>query len=177
MNLHFTFRRILVLSFIIIVMISATNIAVQARNYSMLYSSLSQLQFTLSDLSLRNDTVIGPNLSVQVDAKNPIDYAGLEASKMTFGTYFVSGNSSLFQQDPIAQFFTINQPLGAKSSTTWRITVRIVTSQADQISSFQNSHPGPIIAPTAGVVVVSSSFLDRTGNPPQYLIRQNLTLT
>jgi len=177
MNLHFTFRRVLVWVFIIIVVISATNIVVQARNYTMLYSSLSQLQFTLSNLSLKNDPVIGPNLSVQVEEKNPIDYAGLEASKITFGTYFVSGNSSLFQQDPIAQFFTINQPLGAKSSTIWTITVRIVVSQADQISSFRSSHPGPIIAPTVSVIVVSSSFLDRTGNPPQYLIRQNLTLT
>ncbi len=177
MNLHFTFRRILVWAFMIIVLISATNIAVQARNYTMLYSSLSQLQFTLSDLSLKNDTIIGPNLSVQVEGKNPIDYAGLEASKMTFGTYFVSGSSSLFQEDPIAQFFTINQPLGAKSSTIWTITVRIVESQADQISGFRSLHPGPIIAPTVAVVLVSSSFLDRTGNPPQYLIRQNLTLT
>ena len=161
----------------VIVVISATNIVVQARNYSMLYSSLSQLHFTLSNLSLKNDAVIGPNLSVKVEGNNPIDYAGLEASKITFGTYFVSGDSTLFTQDPIAQFFTINQPLGARSSTIWTITVRIVASQADQISSFQNSHPGPIIAPTTSVVVVSSSFLDRTGNPQQYLIRQNLTLT
>jgi hypothetical protein len=177
MNLHFTFRQMLAWAFVIIVVISATNIAVEARSYSMLYSSLSQLQFTLSNLSLKNDTVIGPNISVQVDGYNPIDFAGLEASKITFGTYFVSGNSTLFQQDPIAQFFTINQPLGAKSSTIWTITVRIVASQADQISYFRNLHLGPIIAPTTSVVVVSSSFLDRTGNPPQYLIRQNLTLT
>lgn len=177
MKLHFTLRRVLVWAFIIIVVISATNIAVQARNYSMLYSSLSQLQFTLSNLSLKNDTVIGPNLSVQVDIKNPVDYAGLEASKITFGTYFVSDNSALFQQDPIAQFFTINQPLAAKSTTIWTITVRIVASQAGQISSFRSSHPAPIIAPTVIAVVISSSFLYRTGNPPQYLIRQNLTLT
>lgn len=176
MNLHFTTKRTLRVAFLIIVVASAANIAVQARTYSQLYLSLSQLQFTLSGLSLKNDTAIGPNLSVQANVHNPVDVVGLQASKITFGTYFVSGNETLFKNDPIAEFFTINRPLPAASSTTLTITVRIIQSQADMISMFQKTH-GLITAPTVVVVLVSSLFLDRTGNPAQYFITQNLTLT
>ncbi|HZY93969.1 MAG TPA: hypothetical protein VFE98_03800 [Candidatus Bathyarchaeia archaeon] len=176
MNVHLN-PNWLVWGFVALTAVSAVNIGVQANSYLTLYSSIGRLQFALSGVFLRNDTFTGPNVSVQLNATNPTDYSGLQLSKVSFMTYFVAGNSTLFGSPPILNAMNVGKPLAAHSSLVWTIVTPIDARGAALISSFKNDHGGDVIAPTQVAVLVSSPFLDATGNQAEYRLVQNLTLT
>jgi hypothetical protein len=170
-------RQFLVLTFILGAVISAANFALQTRGYLLLYRSLNELQFNLYDMSLRNDTVNGPNLSVQLKITNPVAYSGLEVADVDIQVYFVSRNYTLLHDYPIIERFPLHANLGPQSSLIWPVIVRLIPSQFASISSFKTAHNNTAIAPTNVFVIVSSLLLYRTGNIGQYSLRDNLTVT
>lgn len=177
MNLHLKMRQFLVLTFILVTVISAANFALQTRGYLLLYRSLNELQFNLYDMSLRNDTVNGPNLSVQLNITNPVAYGGLHVADVDIQVYFVSKNYTLLHDYPITERFPLHASLSPQSSFIWPVIVRLIPSQFTSILSFKTAHNNTAIAPTYVVVIVSSLLLYRTGNIGQYSVQNNLTVT
>jgi hypothetical protein len=177
MKLQLKTRRLIPGIFVILSAASAINLVLASRDYLLLYTSLSQLQFTISKLSLQGAIANETSILLQLEADNPVDYGGLRPTRVTISTYFVSGNSSLFDRIPVARSWMINQTLAPHMMTVWIFPVTLNSQNATSLSTFYNAHNGIVTAKTFSVVSVSS-FLDMvTGSPSFFQENKNITLT
>ena len=177
MKLQLKTRRLIPWIFVLLSAASAINLVVGSRDYLLLYASLGQLQFTISKLSLQGAIANETSIALQLEANNPVDYSGLRPTRFTFSTYFVSGNSSLFDRIPVADSWMINQTLAPHTSTIWVFGVTLNPQNATSISTFYNAHNGVVTAKALFVVSVST-FLDMvTGSPSFFQENKNITLS
>ncbi len=113
---------------------SAIFIAAASVNYSKLYPALSHLDVGVSAISFGN------GLTAQIFVSNPVDYTGLSAASAGIQLYFLSGNSSLYQNSTITDSIYFNTRIAPSENTTLSWTLRLSTVQTSALTNFYQTH-------------------------------------
>jgi hypothetical protein len=177
MKLYLDRRKLLVGAFIAMVAVSSVNLILEGRDYLLMYTSLDQLQFTLSSLVLQEGGSSGAVVMAQVRADNSVDYGGLKVTVFVLSTFFFSDNASLFQKRPLIMNL-FKQVLDADKATIWNLAITLNPQNATSLISFYHAHGGNVTGDVALSAEVTTAFFDAvTGNFVPYNEQQNVTLT
>jgi hypothetical protein len=134
---------------------------------------MQQLQFTVSRMSLQQNQ---QSILVQVTCDNPVDYGGLTVIQVHISTYFEYSSGTLFQNNSLQQYLSINQPLAPNGLTTWVFGLPLNPTNASSIAHYKETYGTLTANVTLGVIVSSFLYLV-TGAGTGYTEQQNVTLT
>ena len=176
MKVQFDSRSFLVGVFIFLTAASTVIFVVEARGYSLLYDSMSRVQFTLPRGYLQSPASNGASIIMEVKGDNPIDYGGLYVTEFVLLIYFTSSNSSLFRDNPLEKVSAINQAIAPHGLTLWNLTISLGLQDAMSITSFNNAYGGNVSANAFVQLVVTSNLLQAIGSFGKYPATGNLTL-
>ena len=177
MNLHFDRRRVLPWVFVALAATLSVNLALGSRQYWLLYSSLQQLGFTITQVSLQSPGASMTSIQTIVRADNPVDYSGLTVTLISVTTYFHSDGSSLFEQRPVGGGGVISRSLSPHTVQDFTLVITLNQQNATSLSHFFTAHNGNITADSSLYVSVSSYLTTLSGSATAYTVQQNVTLT
>lgn len=160
---RWSFRRVLVLVFTILSMVSVVYISVASANYLNYYPSLGSIDQQISSVVYRRDAVSNQTSIVShIIVDNPTDYSGFKVKlfdlKIHFSSSVSSSNTTLFTIYPLTGSQSINKPLPPHSQMSGDVLVIPPPEQAAQLADF-NATNYPLIAHCSLTVDVST-FLD-----------------
>src|SRR5690349_14479444 len=177
MKLYFERRKLLVWAFVGMVFVSSINLVLVTNDYLLMYSSINQLQFKLTNMILQENGPGHATVLAQIRVDNPVNYGGLMLRNLDVSTYFESDNTTLFQKyHPLGTL--ANQVLAPESSTIWNVTIPLTPQNATSLHSFYQAYGAGTIAVSFLSAEVTTLFLDQvTFNPALFQLQQNMTLT
>jgi hypothetical protein len=176
MKLYTDTHRLAVWVIIVVIAASSINLIAESREVLLLYTSIRDLQFTLSNMLFQRNTT-GAVILAELRADNPVDYGGLKATQVSFSAYFSSDSSSVFEANPLVWGSIISSTLPPHNSATWNFTVQLNPQNATALSSFYNAHNQDVTAKASFRVIVTTTFLNAFAGTVFYQEQQNLTLT
>jgi hypothetical protein len=177
MNLHFDSRRVLPWVFVVLAATLSVNLVLGTRQYWLLYSSLEQLGFTVTQMSLQSSSGNMTNILTVVKADNPVDYSGLTVTLISVTTFFHSDGFSLFEQKPVGGGGVISRTLAPHNAQNFTLIISLNQQNATSLSSFYRNHSGNITADSSLYASVSSYLTTLSGSATAYTTQQNVTLT
>ena len=177
MNFHFETRRVLPWVFVVLAATLSVNLVLGSRQYWLLYSSLEQLGFSVTQMSPESTGGNITSILTVVTANNPVDYGGLTVTLMSVTTFFHSGGLSLFEKRPVGGGGVISRTLAPHNVQNFTLTLSLNQENATSLSSFYKDYRGNITADSSLYVSVSSYLTTLSGSATAYTIQQNVTFT
>ncbi len=177
MNFHLNSHRLLSWAFIVLATASGVNLVIGGRQYWLLYSSLDQVQFSISHMTLQSPVGNVASILTVVKADNPVDYSGLTISLVSISAFFLSNGSSLFQGKPLGGGGVTSRALAPHTVETWNLTITLNPQNTTSLYSFYNAHGQKITADSSLYVSVSSYLTIVSGSATTYAVQQNVTLS
>lgn len=177
MNFHVDSRRVLAWVFVVLTTTMGANLVIVGRQYWLLYSSLEQVQFSISRMTLQSPIANMASILTTVKADNPVDYGGLTVTQISISAFFLSNGSSLFQESPIGGGGIARQAIAPHTAETWTLTITLNPQDTTSLYSFYNVHGRNITTDSTLYVSVSSYLTALSGIPILYQVQQNLTLS
>ncbi len=177
MNFHVNSRRLLPWVFVVLATTLGLNLLIVSREYWLLYSSLDQVGFSISRMTLQSPIGDMASILAIVKADNPVDYGGLTVTQVSMSAFFLSNGSSLFQEEPLGGGGATRQALASHTTETWTLTITLSPQDTTSLYSFYNAHLENITADSTLYVSVSSYLTILSGTPTLYEEQQNLTLS
>jgi hypothetical protein len=171
-------HKLAVWAFLVVAMVGSINLIAESRDTLLLFDSIKQVAFTLSNMTLHaNDTGGSAVILMELRAENPVDYGGLTIAEVSISYYFFSGNASIFRGNSLGGGWNLNRALAPHGSSTLDFTLRLGTENSTSLYSFYEAHNRSITADASFQVLLNTSFLSVFTGPTLYQRQQNLTLT
>ena len=177
MNFHVNSHRLLSWVFVVLAATLGVNLVIVSRQYWLLYSSLEQVEFSISGMTLQSPIGNMGSILTTVKANNPVDYGGLTVTQVSISAFFLSNGSSLFQEAPLGGGRVTRQALAPHTAETWTLTITLNPQDTTSLYSFYNVHGRNITTDSTLYVSVSSYLTALSGIPILYQVQQNLTLS
>ena len=178
-------RVILGWALILIATGSGVNLIIVARDYQLAYLSLNKLDLAVSRVTLQNDSSSMASIIVEINANNPVDFAGLKATQAFVSVSFSAPGSTLFQDNPLQGYSLFDKSLASHGLTGLSVTLTLNAENATSLLAFSKAHPPGSVAASTTVTLWVSSLLSSlfneinltTGIGTEFQRLQNITLT
>lgn len=140
-------------------------------NYLRLYPALVNIHFQLEKLSfLRGPSSNLSSLTAQISVSNPTDYSGFRLGSVSLTSYFYlrsNTNNTLFTGPNLLRAAeTLLSQLGPNSAVSLSLPIGLTAGEASQLSSFNATHYGDVLANVQLRVDILTFLEAATGSVP-----------
>jgi hypothetical protein len=180
-NLRYDRRGLVALSFVLLSVGSAFYVSFAALNYLRLYPALQNVQLQLENLSfLRGPGSNQSSLTAQIAVGNPTDYSGFRLGSVSLTNYFYlrsnTSNTLFTAPNSLSASDSIHSQLGPNSIVSVSLPIQLTLSEESQLSSFNATHYGDVVASVQLRVDILTFLEAATGSVP-FTRAQNVTLS